>query len=201
MALPKKQLREKLENLTPENIKETMEWILDGNSASLEALREERDTYKEKADAADQLARERDDYKAKYESAGDASKVQADFDAYKQRVEAEKAHAMDDADLLDIAKEAGVQRASFQGLIARDFDRKKIQRGDDGKVSNRAELVEAIKTCYPDCVASINMDGTPPTNPPPGPAKVYTREQIKTMSPEEINKNWDAISKSLATLK
>lgn len=30
------------------------------------------------------------------------------------------------------------------------------------------------------------------------PASVYTREQLASMSPEDINKNWDAISKAMA---
>jgi hypothetical protein len=34
--------------------------------------------------------------------------------------------------------------------------------------------------------------------PPPGPKQTFTREQIKGMTPEEINANWAAISAALA---
>ena len=66
---------------------------------------------------------------------------------------------------------------------------------------NRNELLEAVKTGYPDFIATTNPEGTPPANPPTGDNKTYTREQIRTMSPEEINKNWDSIKKNLASLK
>jgi hypothetical protein len=36
------------------------------------------------------------------------------------------------------------------------------------------------------------------TNPPNGGTPVFTLEQVKRMSPEEINQNWEAISKMMA---
>lgn len=37
-----------------------------------------------------------------------------------------------------------------------------------------------------------------PTNPPGGKPPVFTRAQLAAMSPDEINANWDAISRALA---
>ena len=99
MALPKKQLKEKLQEwgVSEENIQKAVEYILDGNSSSLDALREQMDEYKARADKADELTRERDKYKADYEAlqktSGDAAKVQAEYDAYRQQVETDKANA------------------------------------------------------------------------------------------------------------
>lgn len=175
--------------------------IIENHTDTVEGLKKERDTYKATAESVESITKERDEYKDKLSKAGDAAKVQADFDAYKQQVQTEKAQALNKSDMLEIAKEAGVQRESFRSMIVRDFDLSKIQRGDDGKVSNRTELLEAVKTGYPDFIATTNPVGTPTANPPAGDKKNFTREQIRTMSPEEINKNWDSIKKNLADLK
>ena len=82
-------------------------------------------------------------------------------------------------------------------MIARDFDMSKIQRGEDGKVQNRAELLEAIKSNYPDCVSEITIDGTPKASPPIGNDKPITRDQLKTMTPDQINANWAAVKAGL----
>lgn len=177
MALPKKQLREKLENLTPENIKETMEWILDGNSASLEALREERDTYKERAEAAEQAARERDDYKAKYEAAGDAVKVKADFDAFRQQVETEKANAAKSAAVRKALKASGVQREEFLDLLMGKVELDKVEMDGDA-VKDEASFVAPFKAAYAGCFASESEQGTKLQNPPSGGGTRMTKEQI-----------------------
>ena len=202
MALPRKQLQEKLENITPETVKETMQWILDGHTASLEAVQEERDTFKGKAEAIEALTRERDEWKAKFEAAGDATKIQADFDAYKQQVETEKLNAATDSALYDLAKKAGIQRESFLKLAVKNFNRDAIKRGEDSSISNGDELVEAFKTEFPDFIATDPAPtGPAPIAPPSDPQKKFTREQIQGMSADEINRNWDAIQKSLYSLK
>lgn len=178
MALPRKQLQEKLENITPETVKETMQWILDGHTASLEAVQEERDSYKAKAETVATLTQERDDWKAKAEASGDAAKIQADFDAFKQQIADEKAAAQTDADVLALLKEAGIQRESFQQLASKSFDRSKIKRNEDGSISNRQELLDGIKTDFADCIATQQQQGTPPNNPPTGGGQGMTREQI-----------------------
>lgn len=179
MALPRKQLQEKLENITPETVKETMQWILDGHTASLEAVQEERDTFKSKAETVATLTQERDEWKAKAEASGDAAKIQADFDAYKQQIADEKAAAQTDADVLDIVKEAGIVRESFQKVVAKDFDRSKIQRGKDGTITNRQDLVDDTRTRYVDFTATQQQQGTPPNNPPTGGGGTgKTKEQI-----------------------
>lgn len=179
MALPRKQLQEKLENITPETVKETMQWILDGHTASLEAVQEERDTFKSKAETVEALTKERDEWKTKAEASGDAAKVQADFDAYKKQVADEKAAAQTDADVLDIVKEAGIVRESFQKVVAKDFDRSKIQRGKDGTITNRQDLVDDTRTRYVDFTATQQQQGTPPNNPPTGGGGTgKTKEQI-----------------------
>lgn len=191
MALPKKQVRENLLEwgLPEENIDKAVQYILNGNSASLDALREqldqmkqERDSLEGKAATVDALTKERDEWKAKAEASSDAAKIQSDFDAYKQQVETERKTARIDNAVLEACKKAGIQRESLLRMVAKDFDRSKVQTDDNGEVTNADELVTIIKADYADCVATTQVTGTPPNNPPTGGGKGMTREQILAIS-------------------
>lgn len=149
----------------------------------------------------EEAAKERDGLKEQLAKAGDSTKLQAEFDAYKQKVEAEKRDAAESADVLAICKDAGIVRDSFLRAVGRDFDRSKIQRGEDGAITNRDALVEYVKKDFADFSSTTVEQGMPPVNPPGGGNKTYTREEIRAMKPEDINKNWPAIQKSLAALK
>lgn len=146
----------------------------------VDPLKDQIQTYKTDAEKLSAVQKELDDlkaagdggYKEKYEAEAKAHKE------YKQQVEREKETARDDADVLAICKEAGIARESAQRLIVKDFDRSKIERDKDGKITNRAKLVEAVKTDYADFVGTPGKDGTPPTTPPTGGGSGMTKEQI-----------------------
>ena len=153
--------------------------IIENHVETVDGLKAERDSYKAKAETVATLTQERDDWKAKYEAAGDAAQIQAEYDAYKQQIADEKAAAQTDADVLDIVKEAGIVRESFQKVVAKDFDRSKIQRGKDGTITNRQDLVDDTRTRYVDFTATQQHQGTPPNNPPTGGCGTgKTKEQI-----------------------
>jgi hypothetical protein len=177
-----------------------IETIIDAHTETVDALKQQRDAAQAEADKVTAITRERDEALEKLSKAGDAAKVQADFDAYKQQVEGEKLNAATDAALYDLAKKAGIQRESFLKLAVKNFNRDAIKRGDGNSISNGDELVEAFKAEFPDFLATEpSPTPIPPNNPPPGPVKTYTKEQIKGMSAEEINKNWDAVKNALAS--
>lgn len=135
----------------------------------VDPLKDQLQAYKADAEKLQAVQKELDnlkagdgDYKAKYEA-----EVKA-YKEYKQQVEAEKTAARDDADVLALCKEAGIARESSLRLIAKDFDRSKIKRGEDGKITNHDDLVSSIKTDYADFVGTPGNHGTPPTTPPTG---------------------------------
>ena len=145
----------------------------------VDPLKDQLQTYKTDAEKLPAVQKELDDlkagdggYKEKYEAEAKAHKE------YKQKVEAEKTAARDDADVLALCKEAGIARDSSLRLIAKDFDRSKIKRGEDGKITNRDDLVSSIKTDYADFVGTSSNQGTPPTTPPTGGGGSMTRDQI-----------------------
>jgi hypothetical protein len=71
-----------------------------------------------------------------------------------------------------------------------------IGQDEDSTVSN-LKTFEDVMQSYVKSQVDERLKGsyTPPAGG--GESKRLTMDQIKTMSPEEINKNWDAISKSL----
>lgn len=179
--------------------------IIENHMDTVEGLKADRDALK--ADAAKltqaqaEVARLTGELEKAQKTGGDAAKVQADFDAYKQQIAAERMEAATDAELAELAKAAGIQRESFRKMAVKTFDRALIKRGEDNAIANRDDLVAAMKQEYPDFIATDpSPTGAPPVTPPPGPKQTFTREQIKGMTPEEINANWAAIKSNLATL-
>lgn len=174
MALTRKYLKSL--GLTDDQI----EGIIEEHGSTVEGLKETASKYKADAEKLPAVQKELDDLKA----AGDGGykeKYEAEVRAhkeYKQQVEAEKEAARTDADVLALCKEAGIVRESSLRLIVKDFDRSRIKRGEDGKITNRDELLTAVKADYADFVAVPGEQGTPPANPPTGGGAAMTKQQI-----------------------
>ena len=152
--------------------------IIDAHSETVEALKKQRDDAQAEAGKVEDLTRQLNEANTKLSAAGDAAKVQADFDAFRQQVENEKKEAAETADVLAICKDAGITRDSFLRAVGRDFDRSKIQRGDDGAISNRDALVEYVRKDFADFGSTTVEQGTPHVTPPAGGYKGMTKEQI-----------------------
>lgn len=181
--------------------------IIENHMDTVEGLKAERDSLKENAtkltEAQSEVSRLTSELEQAKKNGGDAAKVQADFDAFKQQVAAERLTAATDADLAAMAKEAGIQRESFQRMAVKTFDRDFIQRGEGDAITNRSEIIERMKKDYPDFIATDPSPRGPGHVDPPtnNPNQTFTREQIQKMSREEINKNWGAIKGNLASLE
>lgn len=198
MALTRKLLQSM--GLTDEQVSA----IIENHSETVEGLKAERDQHKAAAEAAQSAARERDELRKQVEalqaSGGDAAKVQADFDAYRQQVETEKANAAKSAAVRKTLKDSGVAREEFLELLLGKVDLSKVEMEGEA-IKDAAALVDPLKTSYSGCFAQELTGGTPPIDPPAGGNKTYTRDQLRQMSPAEINRNWDAIKGNLASLK
>ena len=152
--------------------------IIDAHSETVEALKKQRDDAQAEAGKVEDLTRQLNEANTKLSTAGDAAKVQAKFEAFRQQEENEKREAAETADVLAICKDAGITRDSFLRAVGRDFDRSKIQRGEDGAISNRDALVEYVRKDFADFGSTTVEQGTPPVTPPAGGYKGMTKEQI-----------------------
>lgn len=175
MALPKKQLKEKLQEwgVSEENINKAVEYILDGNSASLDAVREQMEEYKAKAETVDALTQERDklktDYEALQKSSGDAAKVQADFDAYKAQIETEKTNAGKKA-LVRKALEGANANSAALDLLLNTIDLSKVELDGD-KLKDAEAVLKPVKESHAALFGTTVIKGTDPITPPGGTGK------------------------------
>jgi type VI protein secretion system component VasK len=105
-----------------------------------------------------------------------------------QAAEAQKALALQSA-IVSMSAKLGIVDADAAFKL---LDKGAIEFGDDGKPKNVEALLQAMLKDKP----YLSMTGsTSPMNP--GKTPSFTDDQIKKMTPEEINKNWDAISAHL----
>lgn len=178
---------------------EQVDTIIEAHTESTDGLKNQLNQYKADAEKLPGVQKELDDlkaagdggYKAKYEAEKSA------HDAYKKQIEGEKQKAQDDKDIADIIKEAGVGRESFQRLIQNSFDRQLIKRGADGAITNRAELVEVVRTQNPDCITTTTTTGTPPANPPTGSSTRGTMTRSEIMKIKDTQERQRAIAENL----
>lgn len=155
-----------------------IETIIEAHTETTDGLKESLKTAQNEAAKVEGLTQQLNEANDKLSKAGDATKVQKAFDDYKAGVEAEKKTAKTAADVQELLKEAGISRESFRAAVAKSFDAAKIAYADDGSISNRAELVQGIKTDFADFVATTTSAGTPPVAPPSGKSGSMTKEEI-----------------------
>lgn len=87
-------------------------------------------------------------------------------------------------------------KAAKLGIVDPDaafklLDKGAIEYDDDGKPKNTEALLVAMLKERP------YLAGTGSSAMNPGKNRTYTRDEIEKMSPEDINKNWDAIKSFL----
>lgn len=183
MALTKAQLREILSKagVESDNAESAISAIMDGHLASVNALREERDKYKEDAEKLPNVQKELDEikgkgddsYKAKYE------KEHADFEKYKADQTAKETKANKTAAYRNLLKEAGVSEKRLDTVIrasAPEIDG--IELDTDGKVKDSAKLTKAIKETWADFITTKQTQGANSPHPPANSGGKKSREEI-----------------------
>lgn len=151
--------------------------IIENHTDSIDGLKAELATARAAAETVEALTKERDELKDKLSKAGDASKVQAEFDAYRQQVETEKANAAKSEAVRKALKASGVQREEFLDLLMGKVELDKVEMDGDA-VKDEASFVAPFKAAYAGCFASESEQGTKLQNPPSGGGTRMTKEQI-----------------------
>ena len=166
------------------NIEEDkIEQIIDAHSETVDALKAERDGYKEDAAKLAAVQKELDALKAK----GD--------DGYKAKYEAEKAaHDALKADIAAKETKKAKTEAYRELLKGANIDEKriatilraeaptidKIELDADGKIKNAEQYTESIKSDWADFIVTQSAKGTNTATPPAngGAASTKTKEDI-----------------------
>ena len=162
---------------------EKIEQIIDAHSETVDALKADRDAYKEDAAKLAAVQKELDELKAK----GD--------DGYKAKYEAEKAaHDAVKADIAAKETKKAKTDAYRELLKGANIDEKriatilraeaptidKIELDADGKIKNAEQYTQSIKSDWADFVVTQSAKGTNTATPPAngGTATTKTKEDI-----------------------
>lgn len=196
MALTNANVKEILSKagVDSENMREAVNAIIDGHTTSIEALREERDAYKEKAQKADELQRQlekaqkdlkdatsdeaEEKYKTKYEMLKD------EFKEFKKSIEEKATKENKTKAYKDMLKEAGISDKRIDAVL-RVSDVDSIEFDEEGNIKGKDELIKGIKEEWNDFIQTADVQGASTDNPP---AKAEGKKEI---TKEEIFKEKD----------
>ena len=162
---------------------EKIDQIIDAHSETVDAVKADRDAYKEDAAKLAAVQKELDELKAK----GD--------DGYKAKYEAEKAaHDALKADIAAKETKKAKTDAYRELLKGANIDEKriatilraeaptidKIELDADGKIKNAEQYTESIKSDWADFIVTQSAEGTNTATPPAngGTATTKTKEDI-----------------------
>lgn len=171
---------------------EKIDQIIEAHSETVDAIKTERDSYKEKADEADSLRTEldkakklaeksgadNDSYKVKYEA------IKEELDTLKSNIEAEKTSSAKKSAYEKLLKDAGVSEKRIDAIM-RVSSVDEIELDDDGKVKDADIISAKIKEEWADFITTAHNVGSKTATPP-------TNSNGSTMSKAEIFAKDDA---------
>lgn len=175
---------------------EKIDEIINAHSETVEALKEERDSYKENAekygkaqsdlDAANKKIEElsKDDaYKIKYEA------LKEDFDEYKKGIETEKTNSSKVNAYKDLLKEIGISGKRIDA-VAKLVELDKIKLDADGKIEGSEDLKKSLSEEWADFIVKDGKEGAgTPTPPDNNGGKVKSKEEIMKIKDTQERQN------------
>ena len=194
MALTRKSL--KAMGLTDEQV----DSIIEMHSETVDGLKEQVKTYKADAEKLPNVQKELDELKAAgdggwEEKAKDFEKKYNDLVAENKNKEAKAAKESAAKAFFESKGITGnsleiAMRGSSAEIAALDLDGEKIK--------DSSALDALVNGTFKALVSTTTTKGANIPNPPvTTPNKAYSADDIRKMSPAEINKNWDSIKASL----
>lgn len=173
MALTRKMLKGM--GLTEEQI----DTIIEAHTDTVNALKDERDQYKENAEKLPGVQKELDDLK---EKAGEGFEqkykdLQKEYEDYKkeQQDKADRA-AVSDA-YKEMLKEAGVSEKRIPAVM-RVADLSGVKLDKDGNIKDKDKLVESVKEEWSDFIQAKGAKGADTKTPPDNNGGTLTKDDI-----------------------
>ena len=158
--------------------------IITAHSETVNALKEQRDSYKEEAEKLPAVQKELDEMKATAEKSGnDAYKVKyeamkEDFEKYKEEQKQKEVHAKKADAYKAILKEVGISEKRIDSVLkVSDID--SIEFDDEGNVKEADDLKKSIGEEWADFIVKTETKGIDTATPPAGSGKTYkTKDEI-----------------------
>ena len=169
MAFTIKQIKKILsDNGTPvENLESAASEICGKHTADMDALKEERDSYKSDSEKLasvqaelDELKGKPDDgYKQKYEHERD------EYKKYREKVEKEQERAAKKKAYTEILKDAGISASRIEKVL-KYTDLDKMELDEDGNLADRKALIKEVKAEWPEYIEKETQKGADTPIPP-----------------------------------
>lgn len=155
--------------------------------------------YQKKVSAIDELNETIADLEAKATSNGaqeELDKLKQEFETYKNNIETEKTNAVKSSTVREQLKAEGFEESIIE-LLEGKIDINSIEI-EENKIKGWEDMVKPMKEKYGKFILTETQQGNPPATPPTNVSgKTYTTEMLKSMSAQEIAKNYDAIRQNL----
>lgn len=163
---------------------EKVDEIINAHAETVDALKEERDNYKSKAEKSDDIQRQLDQANEKIQelSKEDSYKVKYDalkeeFDSYKQDIETEKSNNDKKEAYKALLKEIGISDKRIDS-VAKLAELDKIKLDKDGKIEGSGDLKKALKEEWADFIVTEGKEGAGTATPPGSTGGKKSKEEI-----------------------
>ena len=158
---------------------EKIDEIINAHSETVEALKEERDSYKAKAEQSDKLQKDLDSAKKQIEDLNkdDAYKVKyealkEDFEQYKSEQAQKEIHTKKETVYRNLLQEVGISDKRINAVLkVSDVDA--IELDDEGNAVGADVLKQSIGEEWADFIVTTETVGAKTATPPTGNGKVY----------------------------
>ncbi|MFA5378772.1 MAG: hypothetical protein WC455_23675 [Dehalococcoidia bacterium] len=145
--------------------------IIEMHSDTVNGLKDEIAKYKADAESLPTVTKERDEWKTKHADVlakqPDAAKVQADFDKYKQGIEAKETNAKKRGALEAKLIAEGANPDALE-LMLHGADLETVKLNEKGEAEEIDKAVEPIKTKFAKYFGEVTEQGAARRTPPPG---------------------------------
>ena len=179
---------------------EQVDTIIEAHTDTVDGLKEQVKTYKADAEKLPSVQKELDDLKA----AGDGGfkekfeKEHSDFENFKKTIQEKETKAAKESAAKAFFESKGITGNSLEIAMRGSSAEIAALELDGEKIKDSSALDALVNGTFKALVSTTTTKGANIPNPPvTTPNKAYSADDIRKMSPAEINKNWDSIKASL----
>ncbi len=175
---------------------EVIEQIIEGHNETVSELKKQLASMSEKATQLEEVTKQRDELQKLVDSDASADKIKS-LEKQVQDFKDKEVFSIKKAALTKLLESSGIdKRGHAKVLAATDFSGFEVE--PDGSIKDSDKLTEKLQTEWADLRVTDSTETAKPETPPDTQQQSFKMEDIKGMTPQEINQNWDAIK---ATLK
>lgn len=159
--------------------------IIEAHTDSINALKEQRDSYKADAEKLPEVQKELDGLKAKGTDGFEKkyNDLKAEYDNYKKDVTAKEERAKKEEAYKEILKDAGIG-SKYYAKVLKYTDWDSVKLDADGKIEEAKQHIKDVRSEWSELIVSEGKKGADTDTPPAGSGNggSRTKEEIMKIS-------------------